>query len=349
MNLIEEFEESLIDMSENTKKAYVMDVYTILREKFYHFWDFPNKYKEAHLLLKETFNHNSIDDVVKSDDFQIIESKKSYLIPINDIDKENINKVINIIGSDKDFWNYFFERKSVMKVLNHLYQHHNLNTNTIRRKMSAMSKAEDFFWINEFIDKKEVHGIPMPKIKRKEPNPLTKNQVNKLLNMPLTKKFGSKNGLRDKALLELLYGTGIRVSAVCNLKWKDVNIDGNYIIISLKGGNQVTKPLTNPIVKWLKEYHSTRGNVSSYVFPGRNGNMIERRSIRKIVKSYGSKLGVDISPHTLRSSLATHIAENGGDQFDVQQQLDHAHPITSESYVRVGKKLRQPMKYHPRK
>ena len=102
-------------------------------------------------------------------------------------------------------------------------------------------------------------------------------------------------------------------------------------------------------MKYINEYINNMPDNRNkiYLFPGFKGPL-ERRTVRKIVKYYGSLIDVNISPHTFRSSLATHIAENGGDSFDVKEQLGHAHTITCECYVKAGKDFREPFKYHPR-
>jgi len=356
MNALEEFSHSIIDLTDNSKKAYIMDLYTVLREKFYHFWDFPKQYQGVHSLIKDAYislNTKSIDSKIQINqrqNNQIIPSIDSLIVPVRQSDKDIISVGLSSNKLDNTFWNYFLERRSIMQVLDHLLNVHELNSGTIRRKMSALFKFEDFLWINNIVYKKEVHGIPMPRIKKKEPNPLSQSEIRKILKLPLLKKNQYPGSLRDKALLEILYGTGLRVESVSLLKIEDINLEGKYLVAQVKRGNYKTKPLTDTVVKWLKKYMESGNlqNESKYLFPGRNGPM-KTRSIYRKVREYGQQLNLHIFPHRFRTSLATHIAMNGGDTYDVQEQLDHAHPSTSESYVKVGKKLRNPMKYHPRK
>ena len=126
----------------------------------------------------------------------------------------------------------------------------------------------------------------------------------------------------------------------------------SLLSVKVKGNKHRKLVFPNETLSYVKKYIKVKEDLfgeSEFLFPGRNSSMaINSRSVFRIVRKYGAELGITISPHTLRSSIATHIAALGGDAYAVQQQLGHAHIMTSESYVKVGKQLRDPLKFHPK-
>ena len=171
-------------------------------------------------------------------------------------------------------------------------------------------------------DANPVSKIPSPKKWKTLPAYLTIDEVSKLMETPDTKKA---IGIRDKAILELMYATGLRISEVITLKLENIYLEENFLRVLGKGNN---------------------------IFLNRNGEKLSRQGLWKIIKGYGKKLGIStkLTPHILRHSFATHLVEKGADLRSVQIMLGHASISTTEIYTYVArdkvKKVYQ--RYHPR-
>lgn len=194
-----------------------------------------------------------------------------------------------------------------------------------------------------------------PKIEKKVPDILTVNEVDLLLKQP---KGDSAKCLRDKAMLELLYATGIRVSELIHLKMDDVNMKMSYIHCSDRNkeriipfGNTAKKALSTYVDKGRKEL--LHGIDSDEFFVNCSGGAMSRQGFWKVLKGYAKDAGieVDITPQTLRHSFATHLIQNGADLKSVQEMLGHADISTTQIYLNMSiNKMREVYtKAHPRK
>lgn len=197
-------------------------------------------------------------------------------------------------------------------------------------------------------------ALQPPRVERKMPEILSIAEVDLLLRQPKT---DTPKGIRDKAMLEMLYATGIRVSELIHLKTQDVNLMMGYI--TCRDEKERIVPFGGPAKKALEQYlWSARaalmhGRDDDVLFVNCSGGPMSRQGFWKILKSYAKSAGItaDITPHTLRHSFATHLLQNGADLKSVQEMMGHADISTTQMYLHLGvNKIRDVYrKAHPRK
>jgi integrase/recombinase XerD len=189
------------------------------------------------------------------------------------------------------------------------------------------------------------------------PKYLDIEQVDRLLAQP---DVSTPRGVRDKALIELLYATGLRVSELLSLKAGDLNLDAGYLTCIGKGDKQRIVPLGESAADWVRRYAKEarpallKGRKSTWLFVNvKGGTQLSRVGFWKVLKEYGVKAGVPrgLSPHMLRHSFATHLLERGADLRAIQMMLGHADLSTTQIYTHVLEaRLRTVYdKFHPRK
>jgi integrase/recombinase XerD len=184
------------------------------------------------------------------------------------------------------------------------------------------------------------------------PKFLADDEVERLLASPDT---STGEGLRDKAMLEVLYATGLRVSELVNLAPPDLNFDLGFIKVFGKGGKERAVPLGSTAIEWTKKYLEFRsrmiGSRKAALFITEKGHALTRQAFWRIIVSYGEKAGIGhITPHLLRHSFATHLLENGADLRSVQMMLGHSDISTTQIYTHItNERLREIYKkFHPR-
>ncbi|NMB26659.1 MAG: site-specific tyrosine recombinase XerD [Tissierellia bacterium] len=229
-------------------------------------------------------------------------------------------------------------------------------TSTISRNLASIRCFYQYLLNNNLIDEDPTLNLRSPKPERKLPNILTKEEVNLLLSQPSRDNF---KGSRDKAMLELLYATGIRVSEIVALDLDKLNLELGYLHLDDSSLNERVIPIGSVALKYLKNYiEEYRNEVLGKreeiaVFLNYNGNRLTRQGFWKIIKQYAIKLKLDkkITPHTLRHSFAVHLLQNGADIKTVQEMLGHSDISTTQmySFATNNKELRDVYKKsHPR-
>jgi len=224
------------------------------------------------------------------------------------------------------------------------------------RQISSLKSFFGYLVFENIIKTSPIDIIDTPKIGRKLPQTLTNNEVNLILE---SIKLKSKNGYRNRAIVETLYGSGLRVSELINLKISDIYFNEDLIMILGKGNKQRFVPMSYYSKKYIKKYISEVRNkkvikkkFNDYLFINKNGKNLSRVSIFNIVKDLMNfiKLKKNISPHTFRHSFATHILENGADLRSIQQMMGHENITTTEIYTHVDTRHLSKVleKYHPR-
>lgn len=203
----------------------------------------------------------------------------------------------------------------------------------------------------------QIFCIQSPKVDRKLPKVLTVEQVEKLLNVEPEKYYFDLH-CRNVAILELLYGTGIRESELTALRYSDVDLQNGLIIVVGKGSKERMIPLTRPALQAVKAYvESTRrtqigfGRDHGCLFLSRSGRLLHRHEIWRIVSKYAKLAGLkNVSPHTLRHCYATHLFANGADLRMIQTALGHSSIATTQIYTHVNiEQVKTAIeKYHPR-
>lgn len=227
-----------------------------------------------------------------------------------------------------------------------------MSTATISRSVASMRSFFLYLLKQGEIFEDYADALKPPKIEKKVPETLTIEEINLLLDQPsrLTPKE-----IRDKAMLELLYATGMRVSELINLKITDVNLTLNYILCRDASKERVI-PIENIAKMALENYiKSVRDGISHgsmFLFTNMKGQPMTRQGFWKLIKSYAAKAGIDkdITPHMIRHSFAYHLVLNGADLKAVQEMLGHSDISTTQIYLRSRQsKLKEEYeKAHPR-
>ena len=227
-------------------------------------------------------------------------------------------------------------------------------TATISRYISSVKGYFRFLVETRVLDNIPMKHIQAPKVVMKEPNILSIPEIEKLINA--TNKDELK-GVRDRAMLELLYATGIRVSELVSLKVNNVNLSMSFVICD-DGFKERIVPFGKSASSALKEYiMDVRDKInkdnSDLLFCNMNGGQMSRQGFWKLIKKYGEIAGIDkeITPHVIRHSFATHLMQNGADIRSVQEMLGHADlSTTTLIYASAsGKRIREEYaKAHPR-
>lgn len=224
-----------------------------------------------------------------------------------------------------------------------------------RTKAHYLTVLNSFYRYLIFMDKlnnNPCDGIKSPKLEKKLPTYLTSEEVDKLLNMRLTKPVDYRN----KAMLELIYATGARISEITNLELNQIDYDECVIRVTGKGKKDRIIPFGDTASKTLKEYIEVyrvfliKNDTCNYVFINKNGSKISRQMVFKILKSLTKKAGIEkeVSPHTLRHSFATNLLNNGADLRVIQELLGHENLETTEIYSHLqNKKIEEDYSNHP--
>ena len=242
-----------------------------------------------------------------------------------------LNKSDSDLFDNKNFVNYLFEK--------------GLAKSTINRKLTSINNFLE--WASKIEKNKSYYKFESLKTERKLPDILTSNYINTLINeLPIS----TPKEVRNKAIVELLYSSGLRVSEVVNLKLNDMK-DNKSLRVVGKGRKERILPVTDQaydIIKlWIKNFRKNFLNDqdNNYLFLGVRGKQLSDREVRRIVKS-----STGTFPHNLRHTFATHILDGGADLRVVQELLGHSDPTTTQLYTHVSKKKLQE-KYkrtHPR-
>lgn len=231
-----------------------------------------------------------------------------------------------------------------------------LNERSTARYFSSIRGFFKYLIRNEYLESSPIEKIKAPKISRKLPTVLSVEEMNLLLNAPTT---DDKFGIRDKAMLEVFYACGLRVSELINLKIVDLFLKENLIKVFGKGRKERLIPIGSAAIAWLENYltHSRpflKKNLQSenYVFLSNRGKKFSRMGVWKIVNKYIKQVNLkkEIHPHTFRHSFATHLIEGGADLRSVQEMLGHSDISTTQIYTHIDREYIKKVhkKYHPR-
>lgn len=221
---------------------------------------------------------------------------------------------------------------------------------SISRKVASIKAFFKFLSSRKFIKSNPALLLYTPKVPEKLPSFLSEKEVIKILETPKGK---SLQVLRDRAILELLYSTGIRVGELVSLTMKDINLLEETVKVKGKGKKERIVPVGSPAMKALTEYFEVRvSRNTDRVFLNKYGKPLTERSIERIVEKYAKKAGIGkkVTPHTFRHSFATHMLERGADLRTVQELLGHERITTTQIYTHLTiEKLREFYnKAHPR-
>ena len=271
-------------------------------------------------------------------------TKSSYLTDLSGyesfLNKKGINTCKDIKKSDiKDYLVFLDKRK--------------YRTTTIARKLTAIKNFHKYL-LKEHIIKEDIsESIERPKLSKYLPNTLSIHEVDILLDIKLDTPFDYRN----KAMLELLYGTGIRVSELVTLTTHSIDLENCIVRLIGKGSKERVIPLGDYTINYLKLYLNERPNLlkgvqTDYLFLNNHGKRITRQGFFKILKKLlkEKNLNQNVSPHTLRHSFATHLLSGGADLRSIQVFLGHSDIATTKIYTHISndKVKNEYHEYHPR-
>ena len=227
-----------------------------------------------------------------------------------------------------------------------------LSENSRRRLISAVRGFYKFLMFDGHVTKNPAEDMVAPQKGVYLPRFLNRAEIEMLLAEPDT---STENGLRDRAIVELMYASGLRVSEVVNLKIHEVDIDAGILTCTGKGSKTRRVPVGSSAVEWLKSYLAVRRKFENIeidrMFVNSNGSPVTRQSIYLSITEYAEKCGLEgVSPHTLRHSFATHLVQNNADIRSVQQMLGHADISTTQIYTHITSTQlkRNYDRFHPR-
>jgi len=229
-----------------------------------------------------------------------------------------------------------------------------LSPRSMARVISSLKSFYRFLVLDGILKKNPAVNLSSPKTWLALPKFLTVKEVESLLSQPEEENV---RGIRDKAMLELLYATGLRASELVSLKIKDLNMEDGFLLCLGKGGKERLVPIGESAVEAVQKYRDEARpkllkQTSEFLFVTQRGGAFTRQGFWKLLKGYARKAGLDlkISPHILRHSFATHLLERGADLRSVQLMLGHSQITTTQIYTHVSRKrLRRVYdKFHPR-
>ncbi len=291
-------------------------------------------------------------------EYDILKDKfKQYLL----IDKKYSNNTIESYNNDLEKYFLFMKKRNikvrdiskedVLKYIEYLKKN-SMNEKSIAHNISVIRSFYKFLILEKYIEKSPTEFVDLPKIRKTLPNVLSIEEVDKLLDITLKDNFSYRN----KAMLELLYATGLRVSELVNLKIENIDLDECFVRTVGKGNKERIIPIGDVALNYLKEYiiyyrsSLLKKDKNDYLFLNNHGKKITRQGFFKLIKKLADEKGIkkDISPHTLRHSFATHLLEHGADLRSIGELLGHSSVQTTEIYTHISnEKLKSDYKSHP--
>lgn len=278
-----------------------------------------------YLLIDKKYSSNTIESYRRD----LIKIDKFLNKDIQDIKEDNI----------KDYLKYLNEE--------------NEEKTSISRNISCLRSFYKFLLIEKIISNNPMENIELPKLDKTLPQVLDEDDIDKLLDIKLVDNFSYRN----KAMLELMYATGLRVTELVNLKVHDIDLNMALVSTFGKGSKERVIPMGDYALYYLKVYlNNYRNNMlkreyNDYLFLNNHGKQMTRQGFFKILKKIALDNGIkkDFSPHTLRHSFATHLLNNGADLRSIQELLGHSDISTTQIYTHVSnKELRKNYdEFHP--
>jgi integrase/recombinase XerD len=223
---------------------------------------------------------------------------------------------------------------------------------SIARKMSALRHLFEYLKDTGKLKKNPIESYPTPKLARYHPDYLSPSAIETIIRGV---DLSEPNGTRNRAIIEVLYGCGLRISELINLSPSDLELEAGFIRVQGKGNKQRLVPLGRPAIDAVREYTGSARGLNadgSVLFPARTGRKFSRVGMWKLIGQMVKKAGLTkkVTPHTFRHSFATHLLEGGADLRVVQEMLGHADITTTEIYTRIDRDyiVAEHRKHHPR-
>ena len=283
-----------------------------------------------------------------------IEFFSQYLL----IDKNYSKNTINSYHNDLSFFDEYTNKKlsdiksSDIKQYMKYLKDNNHSERSIARTISSLRSFYKFLIINKYVNFNPMDDIVSFKLSKKLPSILTIDDINNILDIKIKNNFD----IRNKAMLEIIYATGLRVSELVNLKIYDIDINEALVRTMGKGSKERIIPIGEYAIEAIKNYLKVRGSflkkeINDYLFLNNHGKKMTRQGFFKILKKIAKEKNIkkEISPHTLRHSFATHMINNGADLKTIQELLGHSDISTTQIYTHIStEKLKDTFKsFHP--
>ena len=284
---------------------------------------------------------------------KLIEDYERYLSLERNYSPNTVKAYINDINNFNMFIKKSLLQVNPTDIRNYLKHINNLTTRTISHNISSLKSLYNYLQIIDLIKNNPIDEIDRPKLEKKMPTYLSLEEVSNLLNIKVENEYNS----RDKAILELLYSSGIRISELTNMELSNIDLDECIIRIMGKGSKERIIPLGDYAINSLQDYINNyrfklNKKNSSYVFLNNRGGQLSRQFIFKTIKNECIKKGIkkNVSPHTLRHTFATHLLKNGADLRIIQELLGHENLSTTQIYTHLtNDKLKSDYEeYYPR-
>ena len=267
------------------------------------------------------------------------------------------NNTIKSYFNDLKNFDLFFKGKLTDLVYEDLRKYidslQDKDSRTISHYITVINSFHIFLVNDGYITDNPCNNLAAPKLPKKLPNYLTEEEIEKLLNINLITPYDYRN----KAMMELLYATGLRITELCNLKIVDIDITNCFIRVMEKGKKERIVPVTDLALKYLTIYVTEYRNIilkdkiSDYLFISNSLSNISRQGFFKIIKKECKRAGItkNVSPHVLRHSFATHLLKHGADLRIIQELLGHEDISTTQIYAHlVNEKIKDDYECHPR-
>lgn len=233
------------------------------------------------------------------------------------------------------------KKNDIKNYLNYL-KSNKMSSKTINHNLSCLRSFYKYLIIEKYLVNNPLDYVESSKLKKVLPKVLSKEEINELLNIELVNKYSYRN----KAMLELMYATGLRVSELVSLKIHDIDYNMDLLRTMGKGSKERIIPIGEYAMYYLKLYVDNfreqliRDNYTDYIFLNNHGKKLSRQSFYKIVKELAVKKNIktELSPHTLRHSFATHLIDGGADIKSIQEMLGHSSLQTTQIYTHISNK-----------
>ncbi|MDD2679405.1 MAG: tyrosine recombinase XerC [Candidatus Omnitrophica bacterium] len=213
----------------------------------------------------------------------------------------------------------------------------NLGNRTVGRHLSALRSFFRFLCREGYLKTNPILMLSSPKLDKHLPSFMTEEEVTKLIEAAFPKNEKDERGLRDRAILETFYSSGLRISELVALSLDDIDFISGIVKAMGKGKKERVVPIGDAALTAIREYLDKRKKESDALFLNKNGKRITTRGVRDIVEKYLKSAGIKqgVSPHTLRHSFATHLLNRGADLRTVQELLGHANLSTTQIYTHL--------------
>lgn len=283
----------------------------------------------------------------------ILDAKKEYMQYL-DIDRGLSANTLESYDRDLRYYLKYLEENNVTDTMDvsgdhvkgYLVLQNELNKNSrsIARLLTTIKNFHHYLIRHKYSTSNASAKIDMPKVSSKLPDVLTKEETAAFIGSITGRGHGVR---RDRCMIELLYGTGLRVTELLDIDLKDVNLEAQYLRVVGKGNKERIIPLQSHVVELIKEYIEydravfLKDSDSTLLFLNQQATQMSRQGFWQVIKKYARRANIDkkLSPHTFRHSFAAHLIENGADVKSVQEMLGHTDIATTQIYTQISNNL----------